>query len=63
MVAAFDRQVRLTDAERDVLPDLIAARFAQRILINQWLDRRDPGHDSLHDANLSALTALLDLEA
>jgi hydroxylysine kinase len=63
MVAAFDRQVRLTDAERDVLPDLVAARFAQRILINQWLDRHDPGHDSLHDANVSALRALLDLEA
>jgi hydroxylysine kinase len=63
MVAAFDRQVRLTDAELDVLPDLVAARFAQRILINQWLDRHDPGHESLHDANVSALTALLDLEA
>jgi Ser/Thr protein kinase RdoA (MazF antagonist) len=63
MIDAFDRQVRLTEAEHAVLPDLVAARFAQRILINQWLDRHDPGHDGLHDANASALSELLDLEA
>jgi hydroxylysine kinase len=63
MAIAFDRAVHLTDDELDVLPDLIAARFAQRILINQWIERDGLGHGSMHDANLAALTALLDLEA
>lgn len=63
MVAAFDRQVRLMPVEREVLPDLIAARFAQRILINQWLAQNGSERDSLHDANVSVLAALLDLEA
>jgi hypothetical protein len=63
MTAAFDRQVRLDPLERELLPDLIAARFAQRILINQWLAHNGSERDRLHDANVSALTALLDLEA
>ena len=63
MIAAFDRQVRLTDAEHAVLPDLVAARFAQRILINSWLAQNGSARDAQHDANVSALTALLDLEA
>jgi hydroxylysine kinase len=63
MVVAFDREVRLSAAELDVLPDLIAARFAQRILINQWLSQNGSRRDSQHDANVSALTALLNLEA
>jgi len=63
MVGAFDRQVPLTDLEREVLPDLVAARFAQRILINGWLTRNGHYRDSQHDANVSALTALLDMEA
>jgi hydroxylysine kinase len=63
MIAAFDRQVRLTSAERDVLPDLVAARFAQRILINAWLAHNGSERDNSHDANVSALTTLLDLEA
>jgi hydroxylysine kinase len=63
MIAAFDRQVRLTPAELEVLPDLVAGRFAQRILINGWLAQNGSERDSSHDANVSALTALLDLEA
>ena len=63
MVSAFDRQVGLTDAEREVLPDLVAARFAQRILVKGWLSRNGQDRDNQHDANVSALTALLDLEA
>ena len=63
MIAAFDRQVRLMPVEREVLPDLITARFAQRILINQWLAQNGSERDSQHDANVSALDALLDLEA
>lgn len=65
MIDAFDRRVRLNDTEVEVLPDLIAARFAQRILVRGWLSRngqdRASGHQ--HDANVSALTALLNLEA
>ena len=63
MIAAFDRQVRLTDDEHAVLPDLVAARFAQRILINSWLAQNGSERDAQHDANVSALTALLNLEA
>lgn len=62
MIAAFDRAVRLAPAEREVLPTLVACRFAQRILINQWIERDGLGHGAMHEANLSALTALLDLE-
>ena len=63
MIAAFDRQVNLTTVELDVLPDLVAARFAQRILVNSWLAQNGAERDNQHDANLSALTALLNLEA
>jgi hydroxylysine kinase len=63
MIAAFDRQVRLMPVELEVLPDLITARFAQRILINQWLAQNGSERDSQHDTNVSALDALLDLEA
>jgi hydroxylysine kinase len=63
MIAAFERQVPLTDLERDVLLDLVAARFAQRILVNGWLERNGQDRASQHDENVSALTALLNLEA
>jgi hydroxylysine kinase len=63
MIAAFERRVPLTDLERDVLLDLVAARFAQRILVNGWLERNGQDRASQHDANVSALTALLNLEA
>ena len=55
MIEAFERAVRLLPVEREVLPDLIAARFAQRILINQWLAQNGSERDSLHDANVSVL--------
>jgi hydroxylysine kinase len=60
MVEAFERHVPLTTAEQDVLLDLVAARFAQRILVNGWLSRFDGDRGSQHDAIVSALTALLD---
>lgn len=41
-VAAYTSQVALTDAELDALPGLIAARFAERILINLYLGRGTP---------------------
>ena len=42
-VEGFERVVPVTDAERFALPGLVAARFAQRILINLALTRGDPG--------------------
>ena len=42
-VEGFGRVVRVTDAERSALPGLVAARFAQRILINLALTRGNPG--------------------
>jgi hydroxylysine kinase len=62
MIAAFARHVPVSDLERKLLPDLVAARFVQRILVNGWLARNGQRRDSEHDANVSALTALLDLE-
>jgi hydroxylysine kinase len=62
MISAFERYVPLTDTEREVLPDLVAARFAQRILVNGWLERNGQDRAGQHDANVRALTALLNLE-
>ncbi len=41
-LAGFARHVRLTPLELEVLPSLVAARFAGRILINQFLARGNP---------------------
>ena len=48
-VEAYERVVPLTDAEHDVLRVLVLCRFAQRVLINQWLslDDNDRGRDEL----------------
>jgi hydroxylysine kinase len=63
-VEGFERMVRVTDAERAALPGLVAARFAQRILINLALTRGNPGfRDSAvasAEQNWRALAALLE---
>jgi Ser/Thr protein kinase RdoA (MazF antagonist) len=41
-VAGFTRHVRLTPLELEVLQPLVAARFAGRILVNQFLSRGNP---------------------
>lgn len=41
-VDGFERVVRLTPAEHAALPGLVAARFAQRILVNLALSRGNP---------------------
>ena len=43
MIEGFERYVPLTAAEREVLPELVAVRFAQRLLINDWLSKADSG--------------------
>lgn len=43
LVAGFETVVPLRDAERAALPVLVAARYAQRILLNQLLGRHDQG--------------------
>jgi hydroxylysine kinase len=63
MIAAFERHVPLNTAEHEVLRDLVAARFAQRILVNGWLSRFDGERDGQHDAIVTALSALLSMEA
>ena len=55
-IAGFERVVRLTPAEHEALPALIAARFAQRYLINRALDPDNP----YGDQNLGALRTLLE---
>jgi Ser/Thr protein kinase RdoA (MazF antagonist) len=62
MIEAFDRRVRLTDAERSVLLDLVAARFAQRILINSWAARSENGTYDAYETVVATLAALLNLE-
>ena len=58
LLGGFERHVEVTDLERRVLKPLVAARFAQRILINDWLRRDDPVHDST--ANRAALADLME---
>ena len=55
-IAGFERVVRLGPAEKNALPALIAARFAQRYLINRELDPESP----YLDQNLGALRELLE---
>ena len=46
LVEGFERVVPLADAERAALPTLVAARYAQRILVNSLLNRAvDARHD------------------
>lgn len=53
-VQGFASIVPLRDDERAALPVLVAARFAQRIVLNQLLDRSDP------EAHLAALRTHLE---
>jgi hydroxylysine kinase len=41
LIEGFCSVVPLTDSEKDALPVLVAARYAQRILLNQLLGRHD----------------------
>jgi hydroxylysine kinase len=62
MIEGFEQHVRLEPAEREVLFDLVVGRFAQRVLINEWLALddgsrgRDPG---FRDGVRGALETLL----
>jgi hydroxylysine kinase len=62
MIEAFDGHVGLTDAERSVLPDLVDARFAQRILINSWAAQSENDTYDEYDTVVATLAALLNLE-
>ncbi len=61
-VAAFERTVPLSAAELAVIPMLIAARYAQRVLINASLQRGNPNDRAISatDKNLLALRAHLE---
>ena len=62
MIDAFERHVPLEPVERDVLVDLVIARFAQRLLINDWMARESTGRtrdDEFRDRLLAALRQLL----
>jgi hydroxylysine kinase len=63
LISGFDDHVPLTDLERALLPDLVAARFAQRILINSWVAQRENETYDAHDSVVATLSALLNLEA
>jgi hydroxylysine kinase len=62
MIEAFERHVPLSDFERELLPTLVGARFAQRILINQWLSLQDHEPRDDYDEIVGALADLLTLE-
>lgn len=63
MIEAFMQHVPLNETEVALIPDLVAARFAQRILIKSWAAQRENGIFNDRDTILASLTALLDLEA
>lgn len=63
MIEAFTQHVPLNETEVGLLPDLVAARFAQRILIKSWAAQRENHTYNDYDALVASLTALLDLEA
>jgi Ser/Thr protein kinase RdoA (MazF antagonist) len=59
-IEAYRMVVSLEPLELDVLRDLVAVRFAQRILIYQWMQRGDPAAlDFATQGNLAALESLL----
>jgi hydroxylysine kinase len=63
LLDAYERRVRLTGPEHDVLKALVACRFAQRILVNEWLslDDDDRGRDEAFRAGVrGALRRLLE---
>lgn len=44
LAAGFQSIRSLTDAERALLPDLVMARLAQRLMLNSWLAASDPSN-------------------
>lgn len=62
LVAGFESVVPLRDEEHAVLPGLIAARYAARILNNSRRDRDNPNALGSIEANRAALRTLLDEE-
>ncbi len=44
LAAGFESVRTLTDDERTLLPDLVMARLAQRLLLNSWLAASDPSN-------------------
>jgi len=65
-IAGFESRVPLRDDEREALPGLIAARLAQRILVNQHLGRGNPADRAAAAASATqtrlALAAYLEQE-
>ncbi len=60
LIDAYDLVVPLEDAERAVLPTLVAARLAQRFLIYRWMDRGTvESLDFSSQGNLAALDSLM----
>jgi Ser/Thr protein kinase RdoA (MazF antagonist) len=64
LAAGFERSRTLTDDERALLPNLVRARMAQRMIVNSWLAASNPdnAHHTLR-ANGHALAALRRLAA
>ena len=63
MIDAFEKRVPLTPVEHSLLPDLVAARFAQRILINSWAAQRENDTYDAYESAVATLAAILNLEA
>lgn len=59
-VDAYEFVVPLEEAEREVLPTLVAVRLAQRFLIYQWMQRGSSSSlDFASEGNLAALASVL----
>jgi hydroxylysine kinase len=63
MIDAFVKRVPLSDLERSLLPTLVIGRFAERVLINQWIAIQENEPWQRYEATTAALAALLTLEA
>ena len=62
MIDGFERHVALEPVEHEVLLDLVIARFAQRLLINDWMSREHTGRtrdEDFRDGIVAALRTLL----
>jgi Ser/Thr protein kinase RdoA (MazF antagonist) len=66
LAAGYVRERPLTGAELDLLPHLVRARMAQRMLVNSWLAATNPGnsHHTLRSNGhaIAALRRLVDVD-
>ncbi len=61
LARAFNLQRELTDAEWELLPDLVRARLSQRLLLGSWLSAMNPQNADYTSRTLASATIALNL--